>query len=81
MTEKPYYDLTITMKKQLTYTRALKHLVASGRSFTTNKDLALDLGKELCRYPIEFISPNLRETYLKAWPELGMPPINGKSLD
>jgi hypothetical protein len=52
-----------------------------GKTYTTNKDLALELGRELDRTPIEFINPKLRETFLRAWPELGLPPINGKSVD
>mgnify|MGYP000885198251 FL=1 len=67
------------IKKQ--YTRSLKSLVAMGKTYTTNKDLALELGRELDRTPIEFINPKLRETFLRAWPELGLPPINGKSVD
>ena len=64
-----------------TYTRQLKSLVAQGKTFTTNKELAIELGRELDRAPIAFIRPTLRETFLREWPEMGLPPINGKSLD
>jgi hypothetical protein len=50
------------MKKQ--YTRSLKSLVAMGKTYTTNKDLALELGRELDRTPIEFINPEtLRDDF------------------
>lgn len=68
------------MKKR-TYTRQMKSLVAQGKTFTTNKELAIELGRELDQAPISFIRPALRETFLRAWPELGLPPINGKSVD
>jgi hypothetical protein len=42
-----------------------------GKRFTTDKEVAIRVGQETERPPIDFISPRLRETYLKAWPELG----------
>lgn len=42
-----------------------------GLRHTTDKDIAIRVGKEEGRPPIDFISPKLREAYLKAWPELG----------
>lgn len=48
----------------------LKH----GQRFTTDKDIAIRVGKETGKPPIEFISPRLRDTYLKVWPELGEKP-------
>jgi len=53
----------------------------SGKKYTIHKDKALLYGQKLKRPAIEFIHPILRFTYLKAWPELGLPPINGKSVD
>lgn len=67
------------MKK--TYSRQMKSLVAQGKTFTSNRELAIELGQELDQAPIIFIRPTLRETFLRAWPEMGLPPINGKSLD
>ena len=66
------------MKK---YSKQLKTRVKQGLQFTLNKDLAIDLGKEKGMAPINFIHPKHRETFLRAWPEMGLPPINGKSLD
>lgn len=64
-----------------TYSRQLKIVVSKGLQFTLNKELAMDLGKEKGIAPITFIQPKHRETFLRAWPELGLPPINGKSVD
>jgi hypothetical protein len=63
------------MIMEKTYTRQMKHLVSRGKMFTTDKDLALQLGKEERKAPITFINPKLRETFLRAWPELGLPPV------
>lgn len=41
-----------------------------GMRYTLNKDVAIRVGKETNRPPIEFISKRVREAYLKTWPEL-----------
>jgi len=45
-----------------------------GLRYTTDKDLAIRVALEVDKgkKPIDFISPKLREAYLKAWPELGL---------
>jgi hypothetical protein len=43
----------------------------SGDRYTTNPDLAKSVSARVGKPPIDFISPKLREVYLKAWPELG----------
>jgi hypothetical protein len=58
------------------YSNQLKTRVKQNLQFTLNKDLALDLGKEQGVAPITFIHPKHRETFLRAWPELGLPPVD-----
>ena len=45
-----------------------------GMRHTTKRDVAIRLAQETGKKPIEFISPRLREAYLRAWPELGWTP-------
>ena len=73
LTKNYSYCYNRNMEKK-TYSRQLKIVVGQGKQYTTNKELAADLGKEQGKHPIDFISPRLRETFLKAWPELGMTP-------
>lgn len=58
-------------KRKLPFSRQLKYAVKKGHSYTLNKDLALAISKETNRIPIEYIRPTNRETYLRAYPELG----------
>jgi predicted GIY-YIG superfamily endonuclease len=57
------------------------NLIISGQKFTLNKNNAMFYSRVTKKAPIYFIHPELRETFLRAWPELGLPPINGKSVD
>ena len=68
-------------KKKELYSRQLKYAVKKGNCYTLNKDLAITIAKETKKAPIDYIRPGNRETFLRAWPELGLPPINGKSVD
>ncbi len=43
-----------------------------GLRFTTDKDIALRVAQQTGQRPIDYISPRLREAYLKAWPALGV---------
>ena len=43
----------------------------NGQRFTTDRDIAVRVARETKKAPIEFISPKLRDAYLRAWPELG----------
>ena len=53
----------------------LRSYLKRGERFTTEIDIAISIAEEVRdKAPIEFISPNLRETYLKAQPELGRIP-------
>ena len=42
----------------------------AGKKYTTKKEVAVVVGKDQGKPPIEYITPKLRETYLKAWPDL-----------
>jgi len=53
-----------------TYSRQLKSVVKNKKQYTLNKDLAIDLGRELQIPPIQFIHPKRWETFIRAWPEL-----------
>lgn len=61
--------------KTKNYSNQLKTRVKQGLQFTLNKDLAMDLGKEMCIAPINFIHPKHRETFLLAYPLMGKPPV------
>ena len=74
-------DLEIGAPVELTAKIAEDDSIISGNKFTLNKNNAIYYGRKAGKAPIYFIHPTLRETFLRAWPELGLPPINGKSVD
>ena len=58
-------------KRKGLYSRQLKYAVKKSNCYTLNRDLAIAIAKETKRAPIDYIRPGNRETYLRAYPELG----------
>lgn len=44
--------------------------VEHGKRFTRSIDIAIEVAKKTGKPPIEYISPALRETYRKAYPNI-----------
>jgi transcriptional regulator with XRE-family HTH domain len=44
-----------------------------GERYTTDHKLAIAVAKRYGKLPIEYINPNKRDMYLKAYPQLGRP--------
>lgn len=60
----------IDISKKLNVSAMFISNLLNGKRFTTNKDLAIALSGYSGKPAIDFISPAIREAYLKAWPEL-----------
>ena len=45
--------------------------IKKGYLFTDDKSLAIHMAKHYGKSPIEYISPDRREVYLKLWPSMG----------
>ena len=60
----------ISQKQKVSVVFLYKLLSPKEKRHTTNKDVAIALADLTGKKPIEYISPILRKTYLRAWPEL-----------
>jgi hypothetical protein len=58
------------IEKPATVTAAFCSMVKTGRRYTPQLEVALYVAQKTGKPPIEYITPSLREIYLKAWPKL-----------
>jgi hypothetical protein len=64
----------IDIARKHTVSAMFVSLALRGKRYTTDRDLAVSLAGVTGKKPIEHIPEKLRDTYLRAWPELGWTP-------